>query len=173
MNTLHRFLVAGLLTGLSLIDASSAWADQRYQGQQYQQPQPRERSYGSKIGKKALDGVINLPTAPLELPKAIINDVNANGSNIVFGVIGGVLEGTLQTAYRATAGLVDLTTFLIPTKPIVQPQYVWDDFYEESSSYGKVFRLDNNGEQPHFELPGQAASQGITRQSSKPPSTMY
>ena len=182
MNTFHRFFVAGLLTSLSLICVSTAEADQMsgqqsYQQQSYSQPQlqppSQERNYGQNVGNKALNGVINIHTAVLEIPKAMINDINAPGSNIVFGIIGGALEGSLNTAFRAATGVIDLATFLIPTKAIVHPQYVWDDFYEGPTSYDNVFRLDNTAKPSHFELPGQAKNQGIARQSSKAPSTMY
>jgi putative exosortase-associated protein (TIGR04073 family) len=159
MNTLHRFFVTGLLAGVSLIYTSTASAESMYyqpqdqQDSQQDQEQPQERSYGSKIGKKALNGVTNLHTAPLEIPKSIINNTNAEGSNIFFGFVGGVLEGTLNTAFRATIGAIDLATFLIPTKAIIQPQYVWDDFYATKTTYGDMFRLDENEKQPTFALP--------------------
>jgi putative exosortase-associated protein (TIGR04073 family) len=159
MNTFHRFFVAGLLTGLSLAYTSIALANDMYQPQyqqqdqqQYQQ-QPHERSYGEKIGKKALNGIVNINTAPLEIPKAIINNTNAQGSNIFFGLVGGAIEGAINTVARAATGVGDLTLFLLPTKAIVYPQYVWDDFYETNTRYGDMFRLDENENPPVFELP--------------------
>jgi putative exosortase-associated protein (TIGR04073 family) len=124
---------------------------QQYQ-QQYQ-AQPLERTYGEKIKRKAISGLINIPTAPLEIPKSIINNTNAEGSNIIYGVIGGVLEGTLNTVFRGTRGMIDLSTFLIPSKPVTSPEYVWDDFYDINTMYGDVFRLDENEKQPVFEMP--------------------
>ncbi len=154
MNTFNRFFVTGLLTGLSLIYASTAVAEQQQNQQQYQQ-QPRERSYGEKLGEKALNGIVNIHTAPLEMPKSIINNINTSGGNIVYGVIGGVLEGTLNTMARAVIGASDLILAPLPTRPIIQPQYVWDDFYETKTTYGDIFRLDSNEQQPQFKLPGQ------------------
>ncbi len=173
MNTLHRFLVAGLLTGLSLVYTSTVLAEQSYQQQQYQQQQYQQQyqqpnSYGTTARNKAVNGFINLTTAPLEIPKSWINNINAKDSNIVFGAVGGTFEGLLQTAYRASAGVLDLATFFIPTKPIVQPQYVWDDFYETTSAYGDIFRLDNSSypKPPHFELPDQTVQQPKTAPQS-------
>jgi hypothetical protein len=40
-------------------------------------------------------------------------------------------------------GVTDLITAPLPTKPIVQPRYVWDDF-DKTNSYGPVFRLVDN-----------------------------
>ena len=148
MNTYHHFFVAGLLTGLSLVYASTALADQMYQQQdqqQYQQ-QPRARSYGEKVGDKAKSGITNIATSWLEVPKSIINDTNAQDSNIIYGIIGGALEGGIQTAGRAAVGIADLVTAPLATKPIVHPQYIWEDF-DQTNIYGDVFRLDNGNEQ--------------------------
>ena len=149
MNTYHRFFVASLLTGLSLGYTSTALADELYQPQ-YQQPnqqqyqqQPSERSYGEKVGDKTKNGLTNIATSWLEIPKSIVNDTNAEGSNIVYGFVGGGLEGTLNMLGRATAGVADLVTAPLATKPIVQPKYIWEDF-DETSIYGNVFRLDSD-----------------------------
>jgi putative exosortase-associated protein (TIGR04073 family) len=156
MNTFHRFFVTGLLAGVSLIYTSTALADQMYQqqyqpqdSQQFQQP-THQRTYSEKVANKATNGAINLVTAPLEIPKSIINDINGEWSNIFFGLVGGVLEGTINTAGRAAFGLADLVLSPLPTKPIVQPQYVWDDFYETKTTYKDIFRLDDNEKQPKF-----------------------
>lgn len=120
--------------------------------------QPQQSSYGSKVGRKAANGAINMVTSPLEIPKAIINDMNAEWSNFAFGIVGGVLEGSLNTVFRTVTGGVDLVTAPVPTKPITQPQYVWDDFYEENTRYGNVFRLDNDGKPAHFAFPSETTS---------------
>jgi putative exosortase-associated protein (TIGR04073 family) len=98
-----------------------------------------QQSYGSKVGNKALNGLSNIFTAVLEIPKNIIN--TTNDSNIAYGVVGGLAKGTLNTAGRLFSGVADLITFPIPTKPIAQPVYVWDDF-DVDTTYGEVFRLD-------------------------------
>jgi putative exosortase-associated protein (TIGR04073 family) len=151
MNTYHHFFVAGLLTGFSLVYASTALANDMYQPQYQQQPdqqqyqqQPRERSYGKKVGDKAKSGITNIATSWLEVPKSIINDSNAQDSNIIYGIIGGAFEGAIQTAGRAAVGIADLVTAPLATKPIVRPQYIWEDF-DQTNIYGDVFRLDSNG----------------------------
>ncbi|NOU23173.1 MAG: hypothetical protein HOO93_15580, partial [Methyloglobulus sp.] len=95
---------------------------------------------------------------PLEMPKGIINQVNYNYSggnnysynntydpdnNIVYGVIGGIISGALNATGRIMTGVTDLVTAPLPTKPIVQPRYVWDDF-DKTNTYGQVFRLVDN-----------------------------
>jgi putative exosortase-associated protein (TIGR04073 family) len=97
------------------------------------------KDYGTKVGNKALSGLTNITTGALEIPKSIIN--TTNDSNFVFGVIGGVIKGMLTAAGRISSGVVDLATAPIPTKPIVHPERIWDDFDQETT-YGKKFRLD-------------------------------
>jgi putative exosortase-associated protein (TIGR04073 family) len=143
MNTFHRFFVTGLLAGVSLIYASAAIAEQVYDQQQYQQQQ-YQKSYGEKVGDKVLHGTVNIITSPLELPRSIINNTNAEGSNIFFGLVGGVIEGTINIVGRTTTGISDLVLAPIPTKPIVQSNYVWDDFYQTKTTYKDIFRLDES-----------------------------
>ncbi|CAG1022361.1 hypothetical protein DOJK_01629 [Patescibacteria group bacterium] len=169
MNTFHRFLATGFLTALSVLYVGSALAEQ-VTGQPpqyyapppqyyYAEPQtPRPRSYGERVGTKALSGLINVsPASALEIPKSIINNTNAEGSNIVYGLTGGAIEGGLNTISRIMTGAVDLITFLVPTKPVTYPLYVWDDF-DEMNTYGDIFRLDYEGNPKYFELPGHANS---------------
>lgn len=99
--------------------------------------QAEHKSYGDQVGEKALNGVANIGTAVLEIPKSIINTINE--SNFVYGVAGGILKGILNTGGRIIVGVTDLVTAPLPTKPIVHPVRVWDDFDAETS-YGKVFR---------------------------------
>lgn len=97
-------------------------------------------SYGDRVSEKALNGFTNINTAVLEIPKNIIN--TTNDSNVAFGFVGGAVKGILNTVGRMMTGLTDLITAPIITKPIVQPEYIWQDF-DADSTYGPVFRLDN------------------------------
>lgn len=115
--------------------------------------------YVRQVGDKALNGFTNIVTGPLELPKSVINQVNYNygdgnnrfqnsyntdpDNNIVYGVIGGVISGALNATGRIMTGVTDLVTAPLPTKQIVQPKYIWDDF-DKTNSYGQVFRLVDN-----------------------------
>lgn len=103
-----------------------------------------EQSYGDQVGEKAFSGFTNINTAILEIPKNVINTTNES-NNLIYGVTGGVLKGLLHTAGRLLTGFTDLVTAPIITKPIVQPDPIWQDFDAETT-YGKVFRLDN---EPH------------------------
>lgn len=97
-----------------------------------------QQSYGRKIGKKALSGWTNLSLGLLEVPKNIIN--TTNDSNIFYGLVGGAVKGLVNTAGRMSVGIADLLTFPLPTKPIAQPLFIWDDF-DADTTYGDVFRL--------------------------------
>jgi len=97
-----------------------------------------QQSYGSKVGNKALNGFVNMTTSLLEIPKSIINVTN--DSNLAFGAVGGFGQGVLNTFGRIIVGTMDVITAPIPTKQVVHPAYVWDDF-DADTSYGEVFRL--------------------------------
>jgi putative exosortase-associated protein (TIGR04073 family) len=113
---------------------------------------PLQQSYGEKVGFKALNAFANLTTSPLELPKNIINTMNK--SNFFYGVFGGFLKGLVNTLGRTGCGIADLLTFPLPTKPIVYPVYIWDDF-DVDTTYGDVYRLDKTQkiEQPVTQTP--------------------
>jgi putative exosortase-associated protein (TIGR04073 family) len=100
----------------------------------------RTQSYGDKVAEKAWSGFVNMNSAPLEIPKNIINVTNE--SNVAFGFIGGTTKGILNTVGRFMSGLADVVTAPIITQPIVQPERIWHDFDAETT-YGPVFRLDN------------------------------
>lgn len=101
-------------------------------------------TYERGVLQKAGNGFANLTTAPLEIPKNIINTTNE--SNIIFGVFGGMLKGTVNMMGRMGVGLVDLVTAPIPTQPIIHPVLVWDDF-DVDTQYGKVLRLPKEYQQ--------------------------
>ncbi|MDT8407584.1 MAG: exosortase system-associated protein, TIGR04073 family [Methylococcales bacterium] len=95
-------------------------------------------SYPHGVINKAGNGFANVVSAPMEIPKNIIN--TTNDSNIVFGVVGGLLKGTVHMVGRIGVGVADLVTAPIPTKPVVHPELVWDDF-DADTQYGSIFRL--------------------------------
>ncbi len=145
MRKLSRFFVFLLFTGLVTAYAPMTKADMQQQGYGDRTYMPstqvdkmQHRSYGAKVGNKALNGFANLTTCALEIPKNIINTTNK--SNIVYGVVGGLFKGLVHTAGRIGVGVADLVTIPLPTKPIAQPEYIWDDF-DVDTSYGPVFRL--------------------------------
>ncbi|MGZ8137384.1 MAG: exosortase system-associated protein, TIGR04073 family [Methylococcaceae bacterium] len=135
MTTFNRFfpslLVAGLLSGY--IPSSQA--------EDAQKP----LSYGEKVEAKAAGAFTNLTGSVLEIPKNIIN--TTNDSNIFYGLVGGTIKGAINTAGRIGVGIADLVTIPLPTKPIADPDPVWEDF-DADTTYGDVFRLDENKPAP-------------------------
>jgi len=131
---MKKYALPLLLASFLLAFSSVSFAEEQ-QGYGYE-----KQSYGSKVGNKALNGFANMTTGILEIPKNIINV--SNESNVIWGIVGGTIMGTLNLVGRLATGLTDLITAPLPTKPIVYPAYVWDDF-DVDTSYGEVFRLDN------------------------------
>jgi putative exosortase-associated protein (TIGR04073 family) len=99
-----------------------------------------QQSYGSKIGHKALQGITNLTLSPLEIPKNIIN--TTNDSNVFYGIFGGLFKGLVHTAGRMSAGLLDLITFPLPTHPITNPLYPWQEYFDRDTTYCDIFDLN-------------------------------
>lgn len=165
--TLSALFAAMLMSAIPAYAVDDYYAQQlQYQKMLQRQNELREKMerdrYVRQVGDKALNGFTNMVSGPLEMPKSIINQVNYNyndtsgygnnrfnntdsnpDDNIVFGVIGGVISGAINATGRIMTGFTDLVTAPLPTKPIIQPRYVWDDF-DKSNSYGKVFRLVDN-----------------------------
>lgn len=98
-----------------------------------------EESYAEKVEKKTVNGFTNIATAALEVPKNIIN--TTNDSNLIYGFTGGLFKGVVHMLGRMTAGFVDVITLPLPTRPISEPTYIWENFDIETS-YNPVFRLD-------------------------------
>ncbi|GDX59651.1 hypothetical protein LBMAG31_05270 [Nitrosomonadaceae bacterium] len=46
----------------------------------------------------------------------------------------GMMLGAVHTMARTIYGAVDIATFMIPTKPLVEPSYVWDG-YDKMTTY--------------------------------------
>ncbi|MEQ1739711.1 MAG: exosortase system-associated protein, TIGR04073 family [Methyloglobulus sp.] len=103
--------------------------------------------YVRQVGDKALSGFANVTTSPLEIPKNIINVYNYPDNyqegNIIYGVVGGIVSGSVHAIGRVLTGVTDLVTAPLPTKPVIYPKYVWDDF-DKTNSYGQIFRLVDN-----------------------------
>ena len=104
------------------------------------QAEPTE-SYGEIVGRKLVSGLGNIVTSVAEIPKNII--IVNNDSNIVWGLAGGSIKGLLNMSGRIGVGVLDFLTAPIPTYPIVDPLYVWDGFYAETT-YGPAFVIEES-----------------------------
>lgn len=91
--------------------------------------------YFSRAGMKILSGVANVATGWMELPKNI-SIWSQRDSNPLIGVTEGTLWGIYHTVGRTANGAVDFLTFWLPTYPIPNPVFVWDDFSKETDYLG-------------------------------------
>ena len=76
-------------------------------------------------------------TLVLESLNVLSSNLNEPGSNFIYGFSGGILEGFFNALGGTGAGLLDLVTVAISTKPYVYPVYIWDDF-DVKTTYGGV-----------------------------------
>ena len=167
MATIRKLLMTGLFSAALCASPAILAADDFYQRQQqYEQMLKRQvelqkemesARYRRQVGDKALLGFANMATGPLEVPKNIVNvynyPENYQEANLIYGVVGGVIKGTFDAAGRIISGAFDVVTAPLPTKQVVSPRYVWDDF-DKSNSYGQIFRLvDNPKVEPYIPPP--------------------
>jgi len=144
MRKLSRYFVFFLFIGLAPIAEADMQEGYGNAAPASRATETQHRSYGSKVGNKALNAFANLTAGALEIPKNIINTTNK--SNVFYGVFGGAFKGLVNMGGRMGVGIADLLTLPIPTKPIAQPLYIWDNF-DVDTSYGPVFRLDQSEEE--------------------------
>ena len=95
-------------------------------------------SYPAKMGVKLGNGVVNAVTGLGEIPKNIMIGNKSDGP--AYAATAGVMTGFLHTLGRTFCGATDLVTFMIPTKPIVRPNFIWQDFNKETS-YSSIWKL--------------------------------
>lgn len=87
-------------------------------------------SYPEKVGDKLAHGIANTVTGLGEVPKNIM--ITGKEKGAVYGATAGLLTGIVHGIGRTLTGVVDLVTFIIPTKPIIYPDYIWKGFDKET-----------------------------------------
>lgn len=87
--------------------------------------------YPAKIGEKLGNGVANVVTGVAEIPKTMM--VTGQKKGTTYGMTAGFFIGIVHMLGRTLSGAVDIATFLVPTTPIVNPPYIWDDFNKETT----------------------------------------
>jgi putative exosortase-associated protein (TIGR04073 family) len=95
-------------------------------------------TYASRLGSKIGYGLMNSVTGIAELPKTVM--VTSKTDGIGYAVTAGVVTGLFHTIGRTLSGASDLATFFVPTKPIVQPSFVWESWNKETT-YRKTWEL--------------------------------
>ena len=91
-------------------------------------------SYPAKIGGKLGIGLINATTGIVEIPKTMMTVSAKEG--IALGMTLGLTKGMINMIGRSFMGMLDVVSFPIPTKPLITPPVVFEDFSEETT-YGQ------------------------------------
>ncbi|MXS86358.1 exosortase system-associated protein, TIGR04073 family [Nitrosomonas sp. HPC101] len=91
------------------------------------------QSYPAAASEKLVNGIVNVATGFVELPKNVILTSQQDGAG--YGLTIGLVTGIMHTIGRTVFGALDAITFLIPTQPTVRPPYIWQDFNKETT-YG-------------------------------------
>jgi putative exosortase-associated protein (TIGR04073 family) len=90
-------------------------------------------SYPAKIGGKFGIGLINATTGIVEIPKTMM--VMSESDGLGMGLSVGFLKGMGNMMGRTFLGMVDVISFPVPTKPLINPPVVFQDFGVETT-YG-------------------------------------
>lgn len=87
--------------------------------------------YPAKIGEKLGSGVSNVFTGVVEVPKTMM--IASRREGVGYGVTAGLFTGIVHMVGRTLIGAVDAATFMIPSRPMINPHFIWDDFDKETS----------------------------------------
>jgi len=71
-------------------------------------------------------GIVNLATCPLEIPRCMIYD---NAKIPVIGLVGGAIEGTFMTLFRAFSGTADIVSLGFSEEGFHSnrfPDFIWN-----------------------------------------------
>ena len=94
--------------------------------------------YPVSLEQKLGAGLINTATGWVELIKTPIAISKKDGLGM--GLTVGLAKGIVNTVGRTFWGVFDVVTFILPTKPMVEPHVIWQDFDTETS-YNKKFEI--------------------------------
>ena len=85
-------------------------------------------TYPARMGLKLGNGIANAVTGVAEIPKTIMVSNRAHGA--AYAASAGLMSGLFNMLGRTLSGALDIATFMIPTKPIVQPDFIWRTFQQ-------------------------------------------
>jgi len=88
-------------------------------------------SYPARMGAKLGNGIANAITGIAEIPRTI--SVANRKEGPAYAATAGFMTGLVHMLGRTMMGALDIATFMIPTKPIVKPDYVWQNFSTETT----------------------------------------
>lgn len=92
--------------------------------------------YPVNLEQKLGAGILNSVTGWVELVKSPVAVSKKEGLGL--GLTLGVAKGLGNTIGRTACGLFDVLTFILPTKPLVEPHMIWQDFDTETT-YNDTF----------------------------------
>ena len=95
-------------------------------------------SYPARIGGKLSNGLANAVTGIAEIPKTVM--ITKRKEVLTYAATAGVMIGMVHMVTRTLSCAYDVATFIIPTKPIVRPDYVWQNFDQETT-YRSTWQL--------------------------------
>lgn len=101
--------------------------------------EPEQDSYAEQFISKSGNALANITTGWLEVPKNIY--ITTRETNIIYGFIGGTGMGIFHLAGRIATGVFNLITAPVPSDPIVNPHYIWNDFGTKTT-YAVQFYLE-------------------------------
>jgi len=87
--------------------------------------------YPRNVGEKLGNGIANIVTGFVEIPKTMI--VTSNNDGVAYGVTNGFFIGLVHAVGRTVSGAIDVATFVVPTTPLVEADYIWQDFDKETT----------------------------------------
>lgn len=93
-----------------------------------------EQSYLSGFTSKVNQGIFNMATGFIEIPKNIVNI--SHDENILVGLTWGTLRGVTHTVGRTLVGAGEFITSPIPSDEFISPAYVWERFSEDTRYFG-------------------------------------
>lgn len=94
-------------------------------------PTVMAHEYPTKIGEKLGNGIANIVTGFVEIPKTMI--VTSNSDGMAYGMTNGFFVGIVHAVGRTLSGAFDVATFVVPTRPLVRADYIWNDFDKETT----------------------------------------
>jgi putative exosortase-associated protein (TIGR04073 family) len=97
--------------------------------------------YVEGVGDKLAHGIANTVTGIGEIPKNIIIETNEKG--LAYGIPVGFFTGLVHGVGRTLTGVVDLVTFVIPTKPIIEPDFIWKN-WDRKTHYNPDWKLSTD-----------------------------
>ena len=89
-------------------------------------------SYPARIAGKFGIGLINTVTGIVEIPKSMM--VESASEGIGMGMSLGFVKGMTNMMGRTLTGMLDVVSFPIPTKPMITPAVVFQDF-DQATTY--------------------------------------